>query len=286
MLTNELLEEYSRHKLHSRSTASLVRGAVRHWHRLQLHELSAAALESYRDTRLSEGAASATVRGELSKLLALSKWLHPEGVAPVIVLPNSPARCPNSWTKQQVKRLLYEARTTKRTIWGMQGNVYWPALLGVALDTGERIGALLGVRWPDISLQNKLITFNAEIRKGGYSDSTAMLSRQSCSCLCRMLRSMEQMRSTDIRKRNVFLHGSPSTLWKAYGRLLADAGLPNDRRSKFHRLRRTTATRAYLAGEDATALLGHSSDAVTRKSYIDWQVVRQAKRSWWQRVFS
>lgn len=42
----------------------------------------------------------------------------------------------------------------------------------------------------------------------------------------------------------------------------------------FHALRRTCASHLAVAGADATAYLGHSSDAITRRHYLDPRIVR------------
>jgi integrase len=52
------------------------------------------------------------------------------------------------------------------------------------------------------------------------------------------------------------------------------AGLPNDRWSKFHRIRKTHASYAAAAGLDAQRLLDHASPKTTR-AYLDPRIVRQ-----------
>lgn len=250
------LEPYHRCKNHKPSTRSLVRGALNHWRRLGFTRPTDDALACYRDARLAEGAAPDTVRGELTKLIGVAKWL---GYDPVVKKPSNVERCPEAWNRSQLRRLFREARTTKRIIWGIPGNVYWPALLGVAYDTGERIGALLSVRAGDFT--GRLLRCPAEVRKGGYRDAAYQLSRNTL----RDMRRLWVLHPTGP----VFLHGSPSRLWQAYTALLTDAGLPADRRSKFHRLRRTHATFVHLAGGDATAAMGHRDSATTWRYYID-----------------
>lgn len=269
---SELLEKYHRHKDHKSTTRSRVRGAMRHWARLGLEELGTDNCEIYRDARLNEGASPATVRGELSKLIAFAKW---RGIVVEIRMPKSPERCPKAWSRRELRTLFNEAERTNRNIWGIPGRVFWPGLLGLCYDTGERIGAVLQIEWADI--QERTVYYKAEYRKGGARDAVGAISRYT------------QKRLNLLRPHAVkrpFVHGSPSTLWKAYKVLLEDAGLPSARDSKFHRLRRTHATELYKAGRDASASLGHSSDAITRKSYIDWTKVTrylpwQPKGWWW-----
>jgi hypothetical protein len=56
------------------------------------------------------------------------------------------------------------------------------------------------------------------------------------------------------------------------GKICKRAGLPQNRRSKFHRIRKTTASFYQAAGGSAQSLLDHSSPAVTRR-YLDPRIV-------------
>jgi hypothetical protein len=67
-------------------------------------------------------------------------------------------------------------------------------------------------------------------------------------------------------------------LWPAYTEILKRAGLPHDRKSKFHRMRRTVASFFEAAGANATALLGHSARSVT-EGYLDPRLVRTPQPS-------
>lgn len=266
MISDEKLQEYHRFKDHKAKTRSQIRGALRKWRRLELGTPDSDAFARYRDLRLEEGAASATVLGELNKLMGLAKWL---GHNPIVKKPKGIQRTPQAWTRKQLKALFREARITQRTIWGIEGSIYWPAILGVCYDTGERIGAVLELRASAIDLERRRILYAAEIRKGGYRDATSTISRST-------QRALRRLQAVAPSETLVFKRGCPSGLWKAYGRLLSDAGLPNDRRSKFHRLRRTHATFVHKAGGDATAAMGHSSPEVTWRHYIDpTQLVRR-----------
>lgn len=272
MLSDEKLQEYHRFKDHQAKTRSQIRGALRKWRRLELGEPNSDAFAIYRDKRLAEGAASATVKGEMNKLLGIARWL---GHSPIVKLPKGVQRTPEAWNRTQLRALFRAARKSNRVVWGIPGNVYWPAILGVCYDSGERIGAVLGLRESDIDVGSRRLLYRAEIRKGGYRDSSCQISRSTAGHVQRLLlqRVREHHGGGDAP---VFLHGCPSGLWKAYGRLLLDAGLPADRRSKFHRLRRTHATFVHKAGGDATAALGHADPSTTWKYYIDpRQLVRR-----------
>jgi integrase len=65
---------------------------------------------------------------------------------------------------------------------------------------------------------------------------------------------------------------TPNTLYYHYGQLLRRAGLPDDGRCKFHRMRRSVASYYESAGGNATELLGHTSRRTTQ-GYLDPRIV-------------
>ncbi len=64
------------------------------------------------------------------------------------------------------------------------------------------------------------------------------------------------------------------TVYNRYAKILDSVGLPSDRQSKFHRIRKSTASHFAAAGGNATALLDHSSARVTAK-YLDKRIVKE-----------
>ena len=62
-------------------------------------------------------------------------------------------------------------------------------------------------------------------------------------------------------------------LYKTYKRMLKSARLPVGRGDAFHRMRRSVASHMAAGGFDATEALGHSSSAITKKSYLDPTIV-------------
>lgn len=63
-------------------------------------------------------------------------------------------------------------------------------------------------------------------------------------------------------------------IWHDLGRICERAGLPNDRSSKFHRVRKTTASYAAAGGLDPQKVMDHASPLTTRR-YLDPRIVRQ-----------
>ena len=257
---------YHAMKGHITKTRARYNGAFNHWDRIigtnMVGSLTDGNFAKYVETRQADGVASDTIKGELNKILAFARWCVKRTALaePECKSPPKSRKAPKAWNKQEVRRLFKEARITNRSIYGMPGSVYWPALLYTAWDTAERIGALLELERDDVDLHQRFIRLSH--RKGHGRELVKKITPETCKALGLLFRTMPG-------HTKVFLYGCPSTLWKSYGRILEDAGLPSGRDSKFHRIRKTHATWLHRAGGDATESLGHSTDEVTRANYLD-----------------
>lgn len=268
----EKLRAFHAARNHANSSRQLIRGAVRHYQRLGFTSFDDKSLEAYRDARQREGVAAATIRGEMNKLLAFARFL---GHNPVVKLPRKTMRAPVAWTKKELRTLFAEARRTTRTIYGLPASVYFTALVSLCIDSGERVGAIFRVEWNAVNWGERTIRYPAEIRKGGYRDMVAPLSRESLAAL----KALRAITPRPLEGDPIFGLGSRTNLWRSYAALLADCQLPHDRRRLFHCLRRTAASSVHASGGDATAFLGHSSDAITRESYLaPWSL--RARMPW------
>jgi integrase len=172
-----------------------------------------------------------------------------------------PERVPVCWLTDELRRLLTAASEREGTIAGIPAGLWWKALLLLAYEVGERCSAILSLRWEDVGPGG--VVFRAESRKGSRRDIHRPISPE---CLA----ALEAIRTDrDI----VFVWDRhPGRLWSTLGVICKAAGLPNDRGSKFHRLRKTHASYACAAGLDAQRLLDHASPLTTRK-YLDPRVV-------------
>jgi integrase len=142
---------------------------------------------------------------------------------------------------------------------------WWVALVLAIWDSGERIAAVIRLKWGDVDLARGWIRFKAENRKGGRDDSVVRLSSETVAAL-------KQIRG---KEGPVFpWPWCQSYLWKAFGDILKRAGLPHDGKSKFHRIRKTVASYAEAAGGNATAMLRHSKREVT-EAYLDPRIVNR-----------
>jgi len=175
-----------------------------------------------------------------------------------------PDRIPQAWSEEQLSRLFGACATASGEICGVRASGWWLALHKVILDTAERISAVLALEWRDIDLGNGWVTFRAENRKGKTRDIARRLHPDTVECLRGII---------EPARAKVFpWAGCATDVWRFYGYLLERAGLPTDRISKFHRLRKTVASQFAAKGGDATALLDHSSRKVTL-AYLDPKIV-------------
>lgn len=175
-----------------------------------------------------------------------------------------PERVPQCWLTDEMQRLLAAAGAREGTVAGVPASAFWRAALLTCYDTGERIAALLALEWRDVSPDG--VVFRAETRKGATRDIYRPIS-PNC---------WQAMEATRTPRVLVFeWDRSYTNLWRHLGKICEAAGLPNDRWSKFHRVRKTHASYAAAAGLDPQQLLDHASPRTTR-AYLDPRVVRPA----------
>lgn len=185
-------------------------------------------------------------------------------VLPRIVVPE---RVPQAWLTHEMQRLVESAGHEQGLVCGLEKSRWWRLAILVSYETGERVGSLLALRWMDVQGCN--ILFRAERRKGRRRDILREISVRTADELM-------AFRGSRGGEDLVFPWQHTYTLlYRRLGAILARAGLPTDRRSKFHRIRKTTASYYEAAGGDAQRLLDHASP-VTKRAYIDPRIVRQA----------
>jgi len=214
--------------------------------------------------------APASVNKERNNLLAIWRFAARKrfvDVWPDVDLETEPKRVPQAWTESELFRLFASIDQEPGMIASIPANDWWKALHLVGWDTGERISALLGVRWDNVDLPGRWVLCNAESRKGKREDRIYRLAEDTVALLRTIHRPFTFVFEWPYNK---------NYIWHKYAKILSRAGLPTDRRSKFHRLRRTVASHFEAVGGDATALLGHSRRSITER-YIDPRIV-QAKQ--------
>ncbi len=213
------------------------------------------------------GLAAKTANERAGRILALWRWLYERRKVNTLPLDQQlpePRKIPQAWTHAELDSLVKACGLAPGMIAGVPASWWWLSLHYALWDSGERIGALIQSRWEWLSKDEQgrtWLTIPAEVRKSQTEDRTYQLSTDSANWL-----------DTIRRPNRDVIWPWPyaeSYLWIAYRRLRKRAGLPDDRRSSFHRMRRSVASHFEAAGGNATVLLGHSDRKLTVTSYLD-----------------
>jgi len=217
--------------------------------------------------------AAPTRNKELSQLLALWRYACQRKLLsdwPDIQPETEPERVPIAWMPGELARLIATAETIGGRVGDVPANAWWSALIRIALDTGERIGAVRAIQWA--WLQGEWLLIPAEVRKGKTRDR-----RYSLSALT--LAAIRRLRPLVGSRKDMFPWPYGETyLWNRYHVILKAAGLPESRKHQLHCLRKTFGSVVHAAGMDAQTALDHA-DRRTTQRYLDPRLSRETKPS-------
>lgn len=252
-------------------TIDLYRTTIRSFERFlgraaQLTDLDDITVSSYLTWQRDRDLSPYSVEKERANLLCM--WRFAAQRALLTIWPNverevCPNRIPSAWVDSEIESLFTACGNTVGYVGPVKAGLWWTALHYLLWDTGERIGAVVGLQWRDVDLQRHWVTFRAETRKGGRTDRIYPIAADTAEALAKLPRGLGKVLEWPY---------CSTYLWNRYAKILKRAGLPTDRLSKFHRVRRSVASYYEAGGGDATELLGHSSRAVTRR-YLDPRIV-------------
>jgi integrase len=242
------------------------------WGDLRLSDVNGANCRKYVAWRKSEGVGP-SARRELEVLQAAINLYHKEytlDVVPVVTLPEKALPRQDWLTRQQAAKLLWAA-------WRRPESKHLARFILIAIYTGTRTGAILGLRWVE-SLDGGWIDLDREImfRKGRRERETnkrrppLRLYWRLTAHLRRWKRMDEALGLTYV----ITYRGKPiNKLRRSWDQACEDAGLTTEAGFPFdpvkHHLRHTAAT--WLLGEgisfaDTSDYLG-MSEKVLRETY-------------------
>lgn len=244
--------------------------------RAYLHDLTNANVIKHMQARLDglhAGKSRGTANKDRCQLLAIWRYavlcghdLERPRVQPLI----EPERIPRAWLREDLDKLFNTIDQLPGDVSGVPEKIWWRAIVMLALDTGERIGAVVPARWDWI--EGQWIEIPAETRKGSRRDRRYWITPQTCGLINRI----KQFRADPEQ---IFPWPyNPNYIWKKYGGILEKAKLPHGRQDKFHRLRKTHASVLHAAGIDATEALDHQHRRTTKR-YLDPRFKRDTKAS-------
>jgi len=216
-----------------------------------------------------------SVARERSGLLALWNLAQGRGLVklrPTVATELVPQTVPRAFTSDELVKLAASAKQSTGWVGPVAAGVFFRALIAVGLETGERINAIL--KTPAYGWNRPTFCVPASVRKGRMQERVYELSPEACSLVDAVSR-----------------HEGPTVFWwiasgtslrKRWKTITRRAGLGDGRDVQFHALRRSTASHLAAAGIDATAYLGHSTDRITRRSYLDPRIVDSRRPKAWQ----
>lgn len=178
--------------------------------------------------------------------------------------PRVPKPRPVAYTVDELQRLVTAAKHRKGYIVpGVPAAWYWPTKLLAMYQTGERIGAILAIRWGEVDLERCTLTFLAATRKGHRETITRAISPE----LARMM--APQRRAPDAL---VWPWLEGRKLMSAYGSMRVLCRLAGVPYHPFHSIRKSTASYLKRAGVSAKKQLGHSSEEMAENHYYDERI--------------
>lgn len=270
----DLLNLYSDKRLKSASpnTLRLYQHSLRSFARTlgrtaTLKDLNDDAIERHMWRIVNNGGSPASANKDRGQLIALWRFAFEKRMTET--LPDNrpliePERVPMGWLPEELHKLLDTIAAMDGWICNVPCALWWRALVHVLLDTGERIGA---IRYLEKSaVQDRWLLVPAHLRKGRRRDRLYPLTEDT-------LESLRELMTTNKHSQELFpWDRCDNYIYNRFKQILTDAGLPTDRRSKFHRIRRTVASAVAREGGDATAAMDHSSPRTTKK-YLDLRIV-------------
>ena len=230
-------------------------------------DLNCDSVEIHMDRIIRGGGAVPSANKDRSQLLALWRFAAAKGILsqwPTVAIMPEPEIIPMGWLPDEMDRLLSSCDAMRGVVGTVPAGLWWRGLISVLVDTGERIGAIRGLRKENV--QEKWLLVPAALRKGKTRDR--LYSLQASTVVT--LKSIAAANRID----DMLFHWDrcETYIYRRYKEVLVGAGLPTDSRSKFHRIRRTVASAVTAAGGDATAALDHASPKTTKK-YLDPRIV-------------
>ena len=177
--------------------------------------------------------------------------------------PRVPKPRPVAYTAEELQLLIDHARHRRGYICGVPAAWFWPTLLKAAFETGERIGAILAIRWAEVDLDRRTLTFLAATRKGHRETITRQISPELASIMAARKRAPADLVWPWLEARKI---GS------AYGSLRVLCRTAGVTYHPFHSIRKATASYLKKAGVSAKTQLGHSSEEMAENHYYDQRI--------------
>jgi integrase len=282
-------KKYVQPSIRTQGTLTSYETSLRVWEEiagnLPLRDISNLTMDKFKAALTHDGLSAATVNKYLRTItrifyrLGPQQHRHLDGLGILHRIPYTqplpaPGKIPRSIKLPTLEAIL---RSCGVATWpqpersGVDPVTFWRAVVVLAFNLGLRRGDLFGLRHDSIDLEERTVTLIAE--KSGKVQCIP-LNDAACDAIRTLWR-------PEHGPYLLYPTSSNRQLYREWHKIQTAAGIPEDQHVDPHDLRRTCATfLERIAAGAATTVLGHSSPAVTRRSYIDpSQAVRHAVES-------
>jgi integrase len=218
----------------------------------------------------SRRASPATINGKRACAMAVWADAAYKGYARPVPLANDPRdrvpkrrepeRIPVTWTLPEIDRIFAACGGLDGTWTNVPVRDLWVMALLLFWDTGCRLDEVRSALMKNVDQASGTLLCPAENRKGKRKDRVYSLHAQT----------LDAFRAAFSPREKVFpFPFGERALQKHLSRILTAAGLPCDRKHKFHALRRTAESHAAASRgiQWAADAIGHNV-AVAKKSYV------------------
>jgi integrase len=165
-----------------------------------------------------------------------------------------------AYTAEELSALVRAARHRKGAVAGTPAAWYWLTKLQAMFQTGERIGAVLAIRWREVDLERCTLTFLAATRKGRQETITRSITPELARMMATQKGPPDALVWPWLEDRKIL------SCYASLKILCRSAGVPYH---PFHSIRKATASYLKLAGKSAKKQLGHSSEEMAETHYYD-----------------
>lgn len=251
----------------------------------KLADLNDHTISAFAKWRL-EDVSKGTVKRDMDCLLAIWRFARDAGLlkrGPMIRPIHAPTPTPVAPTREQADAIWEAMNTEERPVLiscnpriEVPGNVWWPAIYLLCMDTAERISPIFYLYENQIDLVNLWVRFPAESRKGKIEDNVKPIHQDTADAI-RLLLSYYPKRQGNSR---VFRWASnDGTIWPRLGAIMERAGLPNTREFKFQSVRKFSVSHVIAAGGNGSEHAGHRNPVVTKVHYDVPEITRSGAKN-------
>lgn len=199
--------------------------------------------------------------------LAKKRWTKTSGELlefPDYSRPKVPKPTPKAYKADELRSLLAAARRRKGLVAGKPAAWYWTTKLWAMFVTGERIGAVMQIRWGQVDLERCTLTFLAATRKGRRETLTSSIP----PALAKML-----AHGKGAPGERVWPWLDDRKMLSCYASLKVLCRTAGVEYKAFHSIRKSTASYLKKAGKSAKDQLGHASEEMAELHYYDGDIV-------------